>query len=95
MVVAAAAAAAVQLASTGGNCDERFVRPLPALPPRAQAVYINTIRDVYEAFCIHCFLVLMVRCKGGHALALAAIAAYCVLFARGTRCFTQTLIFAA
>lgn len=29
------------------------------------AVYINTIRDVYEAYCIHCFLVLMLDFPGG------------------------------
>ena len=37
------------------------------------AVYINTIRDVYEAYCIHCFLVLMLDFPGGEAAVVDGI----------------------
>ena len=39
----------------------------------AYAVYINTLRDVYEAYCIHCFLVLMLDFPGGEAAAVDGI----------------------
>lgn len=33
------------------------------------SIYINTVRDVYEAYCIHCFLALMLDYPGGeHAV---------------------------
>jgi hypothetical protein len=38
-----------------------------------EAVYINTIRDVYEAYCIHCFLVLMLDFPGGEAAVVEGI----------------------
>lgn len=38
-----------------------------------QAVYINTLRDVYEAYCIHCFLVLMLDFPGGEAAVVEGI----------------------
>ena len=38
-----------------------------------EAVYINTIRDIYEAYCIHCFLVLMLDFPGGEAAVVEGI----------------------
>jgi hypothetical protein len=38
-----------------------------------EAVYINTLRDVYEAYCIHCFLVLMLDFPGGEAAVVEGI----------------------
>lgn len=37
------------------------------------AVYINTLRDCYEAYCIHCFLVLMLDFPGGEAAVIDGI----------------------
>jgi len=37
------------------------------------AHYINTIRDCYEAYCIHCFLVLMLDFPGGEAAVVEGI----------------------
>jgi len=37
------------------------------------AVYINTVRDIYEAYCIHCFLVLMLDFPGGEPAVVEGI----------------------
>ena len=37
------------------------------------AHYIDTVRDVYEAYCIHCFLVLMLDFPGGEAAVVEGI----------------------
>ena len=39
----------------------------------AYAHHINTVRDVYEAYCIHCFLVLMLDFPGGEAAVVEGI----------------------
>ncbi len=44
-----------------------------ALSFEPYAVYINTVRDCYEAYCIHCFLVLMLDFPGGEAAVVEGI----------------------
>jgi hypothetical protein len=37
------------------------------------AHYVDTVRDVYEAYCIHCFLVLMLDFPGGEAAVVEGV----------------------